>query len=142
LTAETVKRTVKHITVLILRFFNENPPQTVQIEGLGFLFDRDTLLRQPQGDAVARHIADHWLVGSDTFVKGECCSPAVCMFETDSASERHGPFRRIQIIDGVIKGDNTPLVMFREGRGWYSLLGEQMWSRVRLVQPEPNTRVR
>jgi hypothetical protein len=137
LTAETVKRTVERITVLTLRFFNENPPQTVQIDGLGFLFDFETLRRQPQGDVVARHFSDHWLVGSDTFVKAECCSPAVCVFEANGASERHGPFRRIHIIDGVIKGDNTPLVMFREGRGWYSLLGEQMWSRVRLVPPEP-----
>jgi hypothetical protein len=120
--------------VLELRFFNETPPESTHVAGEKFAFDSTTIRTQPSGDVVATHVRDHWLVGGNLFLKAECRGAVECLFgEDDRSRQRQGPFEHLTLIDGVLTGDERPLAILQETRGWNSLIGDETWLGFSLV---------
>ena len=121
-------------TVLELRFFNDTPPESKQVSGEAFLFDRAGIHERPGGELVAQHVRDHWLVGGDLFLKLECRGAVECLIDQNRrAQQREGPFDRVALIDGVLTADERPLAILNERRGWCSLIGDENWIGFRLV---------
>jgi hypothetical protein len=118
--------------MLGLRFFNDDPPRSCIIRGEAFTFLADTIQRQPDGDTVARHIHDQWLVGSEFFLKIDCSEPVECLF-VGAVSQRRGPYQKVTVMDGVLTADGRALAMLSETNGWGSLVGSEMWSKWDLV---------
>jgi hypothetical protein len=114
--------------MLELRFFNDHPPESTEVAGEVFDFDSGTIRTEPGGNIVATHVTDHWLVEGTLFLKMECRDAVECLFADGGASrQRRGPFDRLTLIDGVLKGDEHPLAMLKESRGWTSLVGDETW---------------
>jgi hypothetical protein len=116
--------------ILQLRFFNEKPPQALEVPGESFLFIEKDVKREPGGDVVARHLNDQWHVGAETFLKIECCSPVERRFSgVGPSAELRGPFGHVVVSDGVLTGDGAPLAMLKADVSWCSLVDHEVWDR-------------
>jgi hypothetical protein len=117
-----------------LRLLNLQPPSSFEVEGEGFVFACDQLLRIPGEQVVATHVRNEWQVGHDHYLRLEILQPVDCYFQADGeAGEKHGPFSRVVAVDGVLMADNRGLAMIK-GAKWNSLLNENAWTRIAFRQ--------
>lgn len=120
-----------------LIFYNVTPAESVDIRGEGFTLAADTIVRNPSGEAVARYADGQWCVGDRRFHRIECGDPVVVVvrFGRDEKSGgRHGPYRRMRLIDGVLLGDQAPIAALDPAQGWVAEPNAQLWRCV-CLQP-------
>lgn len=117
--------------MLKLLFYNVTPPASVEVAGEAFRLGVDAIARDPSGEEVAKYAHGEWCVGDRCFLRMECNGWALCRLGTQQQSgERHGPYRRMHLVDGVLVGDEIPIAALHPGRGWVAEPSEQVWTCV------------
>lgn len=121
-----------------LRFFNLQPPSSVEVSAQGFLFDADCVRRLPTAEMVARHGNNLWSIGNERYLRLEVMQPVECHFRGAGGEtvEKHGPFGRVSAVDGVVIVDDQPIAMLRP-KGWACLIDERVWPEFALVPKAP-----
>lgn len=102
-----------------------------------FTLDHARLEEWPGGRLVARHIDNQWHREGRSFVRFECATRVVCVFEgAGEATEKHGPFDDLACVDGVLWVESHALAALKEGQ-WSSMVTKRRWPRLRLVPEDP-----
>ena len=123
--------------MLRLLFYNVTPPASVEVVGDSFWLGVDVITRNPSGEEVARYAHGQWCVGPRCFLRVDCNGSVLCRLGTrEQSGGRHGPYRRMHLIDGVLVGDEAPIASLHPGTGWVAGPGEQVWACV-CLEPAP-----
>ena len=98
---------------------------------------RSELREGPDGRLLARHVAHHWNVEGEDYMRLDCETRLCMVFRDDGGGLRQvlGPFSHFSSIDGIAFADREVLAHFDTSRCVWYLLNEGVEWPVLCIEP-------